>query len=229
MFCKIGAYFPGMDNAIATAQPEKPNWGAESCPTPDSHYNTIMSKDLDSLEDQALLAKIVGHQPEALSVLYDRYGRLLFSVAYHLVGNQQSAEEITLDVFRRVWEKADSYRADRASVRTWLTSMTRNRAIDLLRREGVRPEHNSIGLADLTVEPYTDGNSPEAAVSRQMQKQKVHAALAQLPQEQQEVLILAYFGGYSHSQIATQLEMPLGTVKTRIRLGMQKLRHVLLP
>ena len=184
-----------------------------------------MSVDLLSAEDHVLLSQIAYHQAEALSVLYDRYGRLLYSVAYHLVGNQQLAEEITLDVFRRVWEKADSYRADRASVRTWLTSMTRNRAIDMLRREGVRPEHNSISWTDLTIEPQADGYSPETAVSRQMQKQKVHAALAELPQEQQDVLFMAFFRGFSHSQIADQLEMPLGTVKTRIRLGMQKLRH----
>jgi RNA polymerase sigma-70 factor (ECF subfamily) len=188
-----------------------------------------MSVDLLTSEDQALLSQIVNHQADALGILYDRYGRLLYSVAYHLVGNQQLAEEITLDVFRRVWEKADSYRADRASVRTWLTSMARNRAIDILRREGVRPEHKSISWTELNFEPHADGRSPEAAVSNQMQKQKVHAALAELPPEQQDVLIMAFFRGYSHSQIADQLEMPLGTVKTRIRLGMQKLRHILQP
>lgn len=188
-----------------------------------------MSVDLLTSEDQALLSQIVNRQAEALGTLYDRYGRLLYSVAYQLVGNQQLAEEITLDVFRRVWEKADSYRADRASVRTWLTSMARNRAIDILRREGVRPEHTSISWAELNFEPHADSRSPETAVLHQMQKQKVHAALAELPQEQQEVLIMAFFRGYSHSQIADQLEMPLGTVKTRIRLGMQKLRHILQP
>lgn len=188
-----------------------------------------MSVDSVTIEDQVLLSQIVNRQAEALGTLYDRYGRLLYSVAYHLVGNQQLAEEITLDVFRRVWEKADSYRADRASVRTWLTSMARNRAIDILRREGVRPEHKSISWTELNFEPHADGRSPETAVLQQMQKQKVHTALAQLPQEQQDVLILAFFQGYSHSQIAGQLEMPLGTVKTRIRLGMQKLRHILQP
>ena len=188
-----------------------------------------MSVDLLTTEDQALLSQIVNHQAEALGTLYDRYGRLLYSVAYHLVGNQQLAEEITLDVFRRVWEKADSYRADRASVRTWLTSMARNRAIDILRREGVRPEHNSISWTELNIEPSAGGRSPETAVSNQMQQQKVHNALTELPQEQQEVLVLAFFHGYSHSEIANRLEMPLGTVKTRIRLGMQKLRHLLQP
>ncbi len=188
-----------------------------------------MSVDLLTSEDQVLLSQIVDQRADALGILYDRYGRLLYSIAYHLVGNQQSAEEITLDVFRRVWEKADSYKADRASVRTWLTSMARNRSIDILRREGVRPEHNSISWTELNFEPSADGRSPETAVSQQMQRQKVHAALSRLPQEQQDVLVMAYFRGYSHSQIADQLEMPLGTVKTRIRLGMQKLRHMLQP
>jgi RNA polymerase sigma-70 factor, ECF subfamily len=188
-----------------------------------------MSADLPTSEDQALLHQIVNREAEALSVLYDRYGRLLFSVAYHLVGDHNLAEEITLDVFRRVWEKADSYRAERASVRTWLTSMARNRAIDMLRRASVRPEHTSISWTELNFEPHTGGRSPETAVSQQMQKQKVHAALAELPQEQQDVLALAYFHGYSHSQIANQLDLPIGTVKTRIRLGMQKLRHTLQP
>lgn len=188
-----------------------------------------MSVDLKTSQDQVLLRQITYQEADALSTLYDRYCRLLFSVAYHLVGDQNLAEEITLDVFRRVWEKADTYRADRASVRTWLTSMTRNRAIDMLRREGVRPEHNSIRWADLGVEPYADEHSPETAVSHQLQKQNVHNALAQLPPEQQEVLLLAFFGGYSHSQIANELELPVGTVKTRIRLGMQKLRLMLQP
>ncbi|MCA9901165.1 MAG: sigma-70 family RNA polymerase sigma factor [Anaerolineales bacterium] len=188
-----------------------------------------MPVDYPATEDQVLLAHIVNRQTEALSALYDRYGRLLYSVAYHLVGNQQLAEEITLDVFRRVWEKAGSYKADRASVRTWLTSMTRNRAIDMLRREGVRPEHTSISWADLTFEPHADGHSPETAVSQKMQNQRIHAALAELPEEQQEVLLMAFFNGYSHSQIADHLTLPLGTVKTRIRLGMHKLKLVLQP
>lgn len=186
-----------------------------------------MSVDLLTSEDQTLLAQIVHRRGEALSILYDRYGRLLFSVAYHLVGSHELAEEVALDVFRRVWEKADSYRADRASVRTWLTSMARNRAIDMLRREGVRPERHSISWNDLNVEPSADGRSPETAVAHKIQMQKVHTALAELPQEQQEVLALAYLQGYSHSQIATQLDLPIGTVKTRIRLGMQKLRSLL--
>ena len=186
-----------------------------------------MSVDLLTTEDQILLMQVVNQEAEALGTLYDRYGRLLYSIAFHMIGDQRLAEEITLDVFRRVWEKAGSYRADRASVRTWLTSMARNRAIDILRREGARPEHNSISWTELNFEPYADGRSPETAVSHQMQMQKVHAALAELPSEQQDVLVLAYFHGYSHSQIAEQLDMPIGTVKTRIRLGMQKLRNIL--
>lgn len=186
-----------------------------------------MSGDLPTEEDQVLLRQIAAQEAEALATLYDRYGRLLYSVAYHMVGDQNLAEEITLDVFRRIWEKASSYRQDRASVRTWITSMARNRAIDMLRREGVRPEHNSISWAELLVEPHSGGRSPEAVVSHEMQMQTVHRALADLPKEQQDVLAMAYFQGYSHSQIANQLGMPIGTVKTRIRLGMRKLRQTL--
>ncbi|VAW41283.1 hypothetical protein MNBD_CHLOROFLEXI01-1673 [hydrothermal vent metagenome] len=188
-----------------------------------------MSGDPITIEDQQLLHKIIRREEAALSVLYDRYGRLLFSVAYHLVGNKALAEEIMLDIFRRVWEKAGSYRKDRASVRTWLTSMTRNRAIDMLRRESVRPERDSVSWEELLVEPPTASRSPELVVSHQIEMQKVHTALAELPKEQQDVLTMAYFYGYSHSQIANQLELPIGTVKTRIRLGMQKLRQILLP
>ena len=188
-----------------------------------------MSGDLISSEDHKLLHKIAHRETDALSVLYDRYGRLLYSVAYHMVGNQNLAEEIMLDIFRRVWEKADSYRADRASVRTWLTSMTRNRAIDMLRRESVRPERDSVSWDELLVEPRTTSHSPEMIVSHNIEMQKVHAALAKLPQDQQDVLAMAYFRGDSHSQIANHLQLPIGTVKTRIRLGMQKLRHMLLP
>lgn len=188
-----------------------------------------MSADLMTTEDQTLLHKIARQDAAALAVLYDRYGRLLFSVAFHMVGDKALAEEIMLDVFRRVWEKAASYRADRASVRTWLTSMTRNRAIDMLRRESVRPERDSVSWDELLVEPHAANRSPETAVSQRIEMEKVHAALAKLPPEQQNVLAMAYFRGYSHSQIANQLELPIGTVKTRIRLGMQKLRQMLLP
>jgi RNA polymerase sigma-70 factor (ECF subfamily) len=107
--------------------------------------------------------------------------------------------------------------------------MTRYRAIDVLRREGVRPERNSISWAELTIEPISPNrnDNPEAAAATNLRKQRIRAAIAELPIEQQQVLALAYFKGHSHSQIAKILDKPIGTVKTRIRLAMQKLRWLL--
>lgn len=163
----------------------------------------------------------------ALGTLYDRYGRLVFSVAYGVVGHHSTAEEITLDVFTRVWRKADTYNADLAKVSTWLTRMTRNRAIDVLRREEVRPLKHSISWAEIIYEPTSDHANPERATDLTLQKQRVRAALDELPETQREVLALAYFKGLSHRQIAELLGQPLGTVKGRIRGGMKKLRQVL--
>jgi RNA polymerase sigma-70 factor, ECF subfamily len=181
----------------------------------------------ETLDDESLLRFISRSHPDALSELYDRYGRLIYSIALHLVGNRQTAEEVTLDVFKRVWQKANLYRAERASVRVWLSSMARYRAIDVLRRESVRPERHSIYWAELNHNPVSPYNSPEADTHLALQKERVRAAVATLPEEQKQALGLAYFGGYTHSEIAERLNLPLGTVKTRIRLALNKLRYKL--
>lgn len=179
------------------------------------------------LTDAALLTAIAQEDEAALSELYDRYCRLIFTIAFNVVGNEQTAEEITLDVFTRVWQKAHTYRTDLAQVQTWLARMTRNRAIDMLRREQVRPMRHSIPWGSLTVEPKTRQEDPETAVYQTLKQQRIRAALILLPDAQREVLLLAFFRGYSHSQIADVLQQPLGTVKGRIRAAMQKLRRLL--
>lgn len=181
----------------------------------------------ETLDDKSLIRFIDRSHPNALSELYDRYNRLIFSVAFNLIGDRHTAEEITLDVFSQVWQKAHLYRADRASVRVWLTSMARYRTIDMLRRESVRPEKNSVYWADLYHNPVSPRNSPETDAHLALQKEQVHAAIATLSEEQQQALALAYFGGFTHSEIAERLNVPLGTVKTRIRLALQKLRAML--
>jgi RNA polymerase sigma-70 factor (ECF subfamily) len=180
-----------------------------------------------TLNDENLIRLIVQARPAALSELYDRYSRMVFSLAINTVGDAATAEEITQDVFVRVWERAGQYRADQAKVSTWLTSIARHRAIDQLRRQGVRPEGQSIGWADVSpqAEPSSDG--PEQAAELSIQRQHIRAALAQLPEEQKQVLAMAYFQGYSQTAIAEALGLPLGTVKTRIRLAMEKLRGML--
>ena len=181
-----------------------------------------------TLSDEILIRLIARTQPEALSALYDRYHRLVFSLALNVVGDRATAEEITLDVFTRVWEKASTYQPDQARVNTWLTRITRNRAIDILRRRSSRPEQHAISWADVTTEVIPNGNpNPEETAELALRRTQVRAAIAQLPVEQQQALALAYFKGYSHRQIAELLEQPLGTIKTRLRLGLQKLRQQL--
>lgn len=185
--------------------------------------------DYSKFDDEALVHLIERAQPEALSELYDRYSRLVFSLARHMVGESELAEEITQDVFFRVWEKAYSYRPDQGKVATWLSSIARNRSIDLIRQLNVRPEGHSVGWEELLPAslPASDGHLPEEATVQSIEAQRVRAALASLPEEQQRALALAYFRGFSHREIAEYLGEPLGTIKTRIRMAMQRLRGLL--
>lgn len=168
---------------------------------------------------------------EALGTLYDRYGRLVFTVAVHVVGDRETAEEITQDVFVRVWEGAGTYRVELARVSTWLVGITRHRAIDELRRRGARPEKLRVDWPEDIGMDYLDGlpveNGPQEAVEANLSRQEIRRAIQALPPEQRVVLNLAFFMGLSHNQMAEFLGQPLGTVKSRVRLAMQKLRETL--
>jgi RNA polymerase sigma-70 factor (ECF subfamily) len=160
--------------------------------------------------------------------LYDRYNRLIFSLALNIVGDRPTAEEITLDVFTQVWKKAEQYRPERAKVSTWLTTITRNRSIDELRRRGSRPERHSVDWFQITPDKISTESNLEEIADTSFLRERVQSAISQLPADQREALQLAYFNGYTHRQIAEILDQPLGTVKTRIRLAMIKLRKILL-
>jgi RNA polymerase sigma-70 factor (ECF subfamily) len=180
------------------------------------------------LEDRVILRLLVSHQEQALSELYDRYGRLVFSVALNVLTDEALAEEVTQDVFLRVWEKAETFNPELGKVSTWLASVARNRAIDILRSMSKRPEGN---LAGFSIEDALDLPAPgdveeEAELARR--QQRVRWAMSQLPEAQRQALAYAYLLGYSHSHIAQALNEPLGTVKTRIRLAMQTLRKLLI-
>jgi len=182
------------------------------------------------LEDDTLLKNIANGQSAALGVLYDRYGRLVFSLSVHIVNDAGLAEEITQEVFLQVWNKAGSYQTGLGKVSTWLTSITRHRAIDSLRRRSVRPEGKLADLDD-SDDPagpnWVDPLNVETQTELTLQNHTIRRAIAQLPKEQQRALALAYFQGLSHQEIAEMTGEPLGTIKTRIRLAMQKLRLVL--
>jgi RNA polymerase sigma-70 factor (ECF subfamily) len=183
--------------------------------------------DYSVLEDGLLMQAIVQHQSAALSVLYDRYGRLIFSLAYNVVQDDGLAEEITQDVFVQIWNKANTYQPGQGKVMTWLGSIARHRAIDVLRWRRSRLESRLVDWEDDDLSRLPDGSIVEADLEVDQQKQRLRHAVAQLPPEQRSALALAFFKGYTHQQIAELTGEPLGTVKTRIRLAMQKLRQIL--
>lgn len=178
-------------------------------------------------DDAALIALIAQARTDALNQLYDRYNRLVFSVALAVIGDRAIAEEATLDVFVQVWRRAGTYRPDQANVRTWLIAITRHHAIDILRMQKSRPEAHMVSWDEVSA---LDGPVPhglEERVQLSMQRERVQKMVAELPPDQRDALVLAYFRGYTQSQIAEALNQPLGTIKTRIRLAMQKLRKLL--
>ncbi|MDO9086828.1 MAG: sigma-70 family RNA polymerase sigma factor [Anaerolineaceae bacterium] len=197
--------------------------------------------DFSSLEDAAVMEMIAlsfgkstseSTLNEAISTLYNRYGRLVFSVAFHLVGDRETAEEITQDVFVRACEGAQSYRSQLSKVSTWLVSIARHRAIDELRRRSVRPERNRVDWLEEEGKETNIGipavEGLENQIERSIEQQVIRQMVTDLPVDQRLVLSLAYFKGLSHSQIANTLGEPLGTVKSRIRLAMQKLHDTFL-
>lgn len=182
------------------------------------------------LDDESLLRLIANAHEEALGELYDRYGRLVYSVAYRATADPHLAEEITQDTFLRVWQRAESFDSRSGKVASWLASIARHRAIDLYRRNRARRAgfiDASEDLSDFDFEWRDESQNIERDVEISQSRARVQWALSQLPEEQRQALALAYFRGMTQEQIAQALALPLGTVKTRIRLGMQKLRQLL--
>ena len=187
-----------------------------------------MKSDYTRYDDERLIRLITEAREEALAQLYDRYNRLVFSVALAVVGDRSVAEEVTLDVFLHAWRGAKTYDPARAKVSTWLVAIARHHAIDVLRWQGSRVDSKSVLLDDMQLQDDTDPSDPEEQAGLSMERRHVREALAGLPSDQRQALFLAFFKGYSHQEIADLLEQPLGTVKTRIRLAMQKLRQILI-
>jgi RNA polymerase sigma-70 factor, ECF subfamily len=185
------------------------------------------SEDYADYGDETLIRLIAQSHEQALAQLYDRYNRLIFSLALAIVNDRESAEEITLDVFMRVWQKAGTYRAEQAKVSTWLTHIARHHAIDVLRRRAARLDQSAVHWEDAIRNVESSQPSPPESAELSLRRAHIYAALARLPVEQRQALFLAYFGGYTQSQIAEILAQPLGTIKTRLRLAMQKLREYL--
>lgn len=174
----------------------------------------------------ALMQRIAAGDHDALERLYDVTSTLVYSLALRIVGDTATAEEVTLDVYTQVWRRAEQYNAGRGSPSAWLTMITRSRAIDRVRASA--SSHQRLVPLEATEEPRSATTPEESSVIRE-RRRLVRAAFHVLPQEQRQVLELAYFSELSHRAIADQLGLPPGTVKTRIRLGMVKLRESLRP
>ena len=185
--------------------------------------------DCDSLSDQELVLEIAERNRAALEELYARYSGPIYSLAVRMLRDSGAAEEVTQDTFFNVWKQAATYRPERGKVTTWLFTICRHRVIDEIRRRRRRERthvHQDVELAD---QPADDTNDPARFANLRMQRGMLKEALAQLRAEQRVVIELAYYGGLTHSEIAKTLGQPLGTVKTRMRLGLRKLREVVGP
>jgi RNA polymerase sigma-70 factor (ECF subfamily) len=177
-------------------------------------------------DDEDVLASVQGRDDGAFAELYDRYGRLAFGLAYRILGERGVAEDVVQEAFLAVWRRAGSYRVERGSVRGWLMSIVHNAAIDR-RRGRFKREQADVALDDLAFMLETDAEDTFAAVAEGIVAEQVRRALAGLPDEQRQAIELAYFGGLTQQEIATRTGTPLGTVKSRLRLGLHKLRGLL--
>ena len=195
--------------------------------TPQIIFLVFHAMDYTRLNDETLLRLITRSQEAALSELYDRYSRLVYSVALNTLGDSDRAEEVTQDVFERVWEKASTYSAEQGRVVNWLSSISRHRSIDFFRQTRSHHEELQITWQDAEEADLPDSQNVEWEVDLVQRQQRIRWAVAQLPAEQKQALGMAFFQGLSHPEIAAASGEPLGTIKTRIRLGMQKLRTLL--
>lgn len=177
-----------------------------------------------AIDDLKLLREISAGNADALVALYDRYGRLAFGVAYRILQDASSSEEVVQDAFLRVWRQAGTFDPDRGQVRSWVLSIVHHRAIDLLRGKAGR-RRQEVAIED--VERTLTGGDTWSQVSRTLERESVLEAVASLPAEQRRAIELAYFQGLTHQEIADSTGIPLGTVKSRLRLGLRKLHDAL--
>ncbi len=181
--------------------------------------------EISSLADEDIMSLVQAGDPRAFEVLYDRHAGAAFSLAYRMVGNRAAAEDVSQEAFLSIWRSRLRYRPDRGSVRTWVLGIVHHRTIDALRRSLVhdRRRSDAEGIEERQEAPELT----EVEAARREEARNVRSAIESLPAEQSRVIELSYFGGFTHSQIAEMLETPIGTVKGRMRLGLEKLRHQL--
>ena len=185
-------------------------------------FRRATGKQLAALADEELMLRVREGDSTAFSMVYDRHSTAAYSLAYRMCGKRGAAEDVVQEAFLSLWRASARYDAQRGSVRTFILGIVHNRAIDALRRSTV---HDSRRASDEGIEErFAAVERTEAEVARRDEAAEVRTALDELPVDQQKVIELAYFGGFTHSEIAEMIDTPLGTVKGRMRLGLEKLR-----
>jgi len=193
---------------------------------PSERAQSYSGENGSNADDVALMRRIVEADETALGALYDRWVRSLYSLVLHLLKDPDEAEDVVEETFWQAWRKADSYEPSKGAVSTWLLTIGRRKALDRLRS---RKRSKEDAISDDRTFADLQSNAPDPAIDAEGAELREHvrAALNELPDEQREVLELGYFSGLSQSEIADATGQPLGTVKTRMRLAMQKLREPL--
>jgi RNA polymerase sigma-70 factor, ECF subfamily len=175
-------------------------------------------------QDGEMAARLKRGEASAIESVYDRYGRLAYGLALRILNDRNAAEDVVQDAFLRVWRNAMSYDLARGSLRNWVLSVVHNRAIDRLRGTAKIRQETQLE----TVERSAEVPDPWHAVALDLERKQIVEAFEQLPEAQRQALELAYFRGYTHTEIARQLNVPLGTIKGRLRIGLEKMRSYLL-
>ena len=178
-------------------------------------------------EDVAILRRIVQGEESALADLYDRYSQLLYSLSMRILRSVEEAEDTVQEVFMQVWNKGSAYERSKGTVYTWIVTMMRNRSIDRLRSKGFRNSFQLLDVSTLMLSSDSPSSNPHAESVANEHRQIIVGSLRQLNAEQQQVLALAYYEGYTQSEIAEKLKVPLGTVKSRMRKGLITMRSML--
>ena len=183
------------------------------------------STDLRSLADEDLMQLVRRGNAPAFEVIYERHSRAAFSLAYRVAGSRGVAEDVVQEAFLNIWRSGARYERARGSVRTWVLGIVHHRAIDQLRRSSV---HDKRRASDEGLEERLEsGERTDNEVARREEAASIRSAMTTLPADQSHVIELAYFGGFTHTEIAEILGAPVGTVKGRMRLGLEKLRNQL--
>jgi RNA polymerase sigma factor (sigma-70 family) len=180
-----------------------------------------MTRDLAHLSDEALVALVARGHDAALAELYDRFGRIAYGLALKVVRDRSLAEDAVQDAFLAIWRSAGRFVAERAKASTWILTLVHRRAVDLVRREQLRRTE------PLEAAPQPSPESTEEQAWLRLQRARVSEALRKLPDQQREALELAYFGGFTQSELADRLGEPLGTIKSRMFTGLARLRELL--